>query len=299
MASLTLRMLNAQRQPLDDQVDVDVVAVRTNATAWQKRGTSGKTKIQVTGLTAGAPYSIRVFPVRHRPVGQFALASQNDQRPTVVELYCPVHPLRVVEPMYPAYGTLDQPLRTVLERSTLETPAGTPAPVPPPGKTQGESLYEGLDALQKAGLLNLWCKMSQTAIGNASTWAFVNDLYRVRGDRVFANVRIDFRDQVKNAVAGTLFHDVPESQHNPGPGFAHAGSFKTPERYGNLQLTFFASVDAPLRFQLDADIDDAGGIGHAFQVLEHFLTGGETHPYDIHEILTFYQGLTPGYTLRV
>ena len=78
-----------------------------------------------------------------------------------------------------------------------------------------------------------------------------------------------------------------------------AKSFKTRDRYGNLQLTFFASTTAPLAFKLDADIDDAGGIEHAFQVLDHWMTHGETHPFDIHEILTFYQRLDTGYELVV
>jgi hypothetical protein len=64
-------------------------------------------------------------------------------------------------------------------------------------------------------------------------------------------------------------------------------------------LTFFASASSPLRFKVDADIDDAGGLGHAFQVLRNFLTHQPTHPYDIHEILVFDQLLSVPYTLLV
>ena len=141
--------------------------------------------------------------------------------------------------------------------------------------------------------------MRHTPLGDSSCWDFVGDLFRVRGDRIFGNVTIDFRDRVKNAVAGGLFRAVDQSLHRPGPGFTAAGSFKTRDRYGNLQLTFFSSIDPPLRFQVDADIDDAAGIEHAFQVLDHAITGDETHPYDIHEILTFHQGLQVGYELPV
>jgi broad specificity phosphatase PhoE len=43
----------------------------------------------------------------------------------------------------------------------------------------------------------------------------------------------------------------------------------------------------------------ADQIEHGFQVIGHELTGGVTHPYDIHEILTFYQHLNVGYDLSV
>jgi len=90
---------------------------------------------------------------------------------------------------------------------------------------------------------------------------------------------------------------VSGSLHTPPPGFGHAGSFKTEEQYGNLQLTFFASLAAPLTFKVDADIDDAKGLGHAFQVLRNWVTQGTTHPYDIHEILVFRQEVTLPYQL--
>jgi hypothetical protein len=80
-------------------------------------------------------------------------------------------------------------------------------------------------------------------------------------------------------------------------GFDRAGSFK--ERgvpYGGLQVTLFTDGEVT---EADIDVDDAGGLGHVFQVLDHFFTRGETHPYDIHQILTFHQGVDPGYRLVV
>ena len=130
-------------------------------------------------------------------------------------------------------------------------------------------------------------------------WQFVNDLYRIRGDRFFANVRLDFRDQVKTAVRGERFLKVDGGLHNPPTGYTLSDSFKTTENYGNLQLTFFASTTTPLEFRVDSDIDDAGGIGHVFQVVRNWLTGSQTHPYDIHQILAFHQALKPQYDLSV
>jgi len=116
----------------------------------------------------------------------------------------------------------------------------------------------------------------------------------LRGDRIFARVQKALRDEVKNGVLSDMFIEVSGSLHTPPPNFQPANSFKTLEPYGNLQLTFFANP-ATLEFLVDADVDDAGGIQHLFQVLEHALEGSETNPYDIHEILIFYQHIDPGY----
>jgi hypothetical protein len=62
------------------------------------------------------------------------------------------------------------------------------------------------------------------------------------------------------------------------------------------QVTFFSNP-ATLDFKADIDIDDAAGLEHAFQVIGHLITDGDTNPYDIHEILVYRQLLDPGYTL--
>jgi hypothetical protein len=90
---------------------------------------------------------------------------------------------------------------------------------------------------------------------------------------------------------------VSGSLHTPPPGYCAAGSFKTADQYGNLQLTFFASEQPPLTFKVDADIDDAAGLGHVFQVMRNWLTHGTTHPYDIHQILVYRQEVALPYEL--
>jgi hypothetical protein len=89
---------------------------------------------------------------------------------------------------------------------------------------------------------------------------------------------------------------VDGSLHHPPSGFDRAGSFKTEDRYGNLQLTFFVRGDEWLA---DIDIDDAGGLEHVFQVVRNAVTGRPTHPYDIHQILIAWQQTDPGYELVV
>lgn len=299
MSTLNIRILNAGRTPLDDTVDVDVTLMRTNEQKARVRNHSGRKKLTVKDLAGGETYLLKVFPMRHRPVGRFVMAPPG-AKPLTVDVVCPVHPQRVADVEFPDYNALDNALRGVLERSTLERDAALP-PLPPgdAARSPGRMLYESLTRIECAGLMNLFSKMSHTPVGDVTAWSYVTDVYRVRGDRIFANVTLEFRDRVKNAQAGGGFKEAPELLHTPGPGFEPAGSFKTREIYGNLQLSFFSSTTAPLRFEVDADIDDAGGIEHAFQVLEHFFTHGETHPYDIHEILLFYQQIDPGYGLIV
>lgn len=86
------------------------------------------------------------------------------------------------------------------------------------------------------------------------------------------------------------------SLHHPPAGFDRAGSFKTEDRYGNLQITFFVRGDEWLA---DIDIDDAAGLEHVFQVVHNAVTGRPTHPYDIHEILIAWQQTDPGDELLV
>lgn len=47
----------------------------------------------------------------------------------------------------------------------------------------------------------------------------------------------------------------------------------------------------------DIDLDDHKGIKHAADVLKHKITGKNTDPYDLHQILIYFQGLDPDYRL--
>jgi hypothetical protein len=49
-----------------------------------------------------------------------------------------------------------------------------------------------------------------------------------------------------------------------------------------------------MTFKADLDIDDAVESAR-FQVLRNFFTDSPTHPYDIHQLLTFHQRIRPPY----
>ena len=286
MGALLVRVCNAKRHALDDHMDVQVSSTRTDATVARALDVPGQTPVKFANLTEGQPYIVKVFPTRHRPVAQFAIAGPDDA-PTVVQMHCPIHPERVRAVTFPEYDAVHSELRRVLDCSTVEGIEG-----------QGAQLYRGLNDTQKAGLFNLFAKMFNVGFDERRTvWSFVDRLFRVRADRVFVDVQPPLRDLIKGAVAAERFREVSGSLHTPPGGFCQAGSFKTSEEYGNLQLTFFSSLATPLTFKVDADIDDAAGLGHAFQVLRNWVTKGTTHPYDIHQILVFRQEVALPYDL--
>ena len=286
MGAILVRVGNAGRKPLDDRMDIQVVSPQTDRTVAAVSDIAGQQPVRFDGLAERQPYLVRVFPSRHRPVAQFVIAGP-DAEPAAVHLYTPLHPERVRAVTFPPYDTLQPDLRRVLDGSTVEGIEG-----------RGSTLYGQLADIQKAGLFNLFTKMRAFGFDDRRTiWFFVDRLFRVRADRIFCDVQPALRDLVKSAVTADRFREVSGSLHTPPPGFCPAGSFKTLEHYGNLQLTFFASVEAPLSFKVDADIDDAAGLGHAFQVIRNRVTQGTTHPYDIHQILVFRQEAAPPYEL--
>ena len=278
MGEIRVRVGNANRLPLDDTMDVYLINASTDSTVKTVSDVPGHATVKFDGLIERQAYLVKVVPVRHRPVAEIVIAG-SDESPTSVQLFAPLHPEKVKSASFPPYDQLDAALQRVLDRSTLEA-----------GGTQGRALYDALDNTQKAGLFNLFARMSGVGLGAGRTvWSFVESVFGVRGDRIFVDVQAELAPLVGESVAAELFRDVPGGLHEPPSGFVPAGSFKTGERHGNLQLTFFTSAAPPAVFKVDADIDDAAGIGHVFQVLRNSITHGTTHPYDIHQILVFRQ----------
>jgi hypothetical protein len=285
-SSITVSFTDAYGEPLGDRVDVVVRSQQRNRTVFEKKNLDGAKTLVIGGLAPLEVCAVQVFPVRHRPVSHFVRAGSPP-----LALPCPVDPERVTRMVAPPYDALAGRAQTVLQASALDHP---------PLNVAGPDLYLALEDIPRAGFLNLVAKMNDTKLLDGSAVLdHVGSLYRVRGDRVFADVALGLRDLVKTAVDARRFEPVDGSLHDPPAGYKLVDSYKTiPDKYGNLQVTFFASVDAPLRFKADIDIDDAQGIEHVFQVLSHWITGEGTHPFDIHQILLAHQGLDPGYRLE-
>ena len=292
MGTLSVQVRNAEHEPIEDRFEVRVFSSATGAMVGVARDVPGRRTVKFDDLASGQSYRIQVFAERRRPVSHLVMLPPS--KPLTVEVCCPLHPDRVVASI-PDFDGLPAALGDVLRKSVLEGATAS-----------GADLYSSLDEKQRAGLLNLFAKMSSFKFDETrSVWGSVQRVYRIRPDRVFVDVDLDLRDRVKSALAthrfrdrdGTNFRDVDGRLHTPPPGFDSGGSFKTTDPYGNLQLSFFSSRTTPLAFKVDADIDNAAGIGHAFQVLNHWITGGDTDPYDIHQILAFRQDVPLFYQL--
>ena len=106
-------------------------------------------------------------------------------------------------------------------------------------------------------------------------------MVRLEQDRIFVKTTAALLEEAAHSNA---FHAVSAALHDPMPGFQIGKSFKTFDRYGNLQLTFQRRGDSGDDYAADVDIDDAQGFEHIFQVLRNAIEG-PTNPYNIHEIL--------------
>jgi hypothetical protein len=231
-------------------------------------------------------YLVEINPSAYLPVSHFITIQSSGI--TEMEVVVPIDPRKVKSVEFPVYANLPADLQTILDRSdkilTFE------------GK-KGEEFYNATDEIRKACLLNIAAKCASTRLSNGKTvLPYIDKIFELRGERFFAGIPRELREETKNSVSEELFRPVSGALHTPPAGFSDAGSFKTFDKYGNLQLTFFAKGD---EWVADIDIDDAAGLEHIFQVLDHKVTGRHTHPFDIHEILIARQRIDPGYSFLV
>jgi len=284
---LTLELVDVYGDRIGERVDI---ALFNQGLAERKvvRSVDAGRRITITNLQEGVHglYRIEIDPPSYLPINRFVTIPSG--RPGELSLACPVDPGKVVQVEFPAYRGLPETLQSLLTDSNQVQGFGGLA---------GAPLYGALDDLRKAGMLNIFAKSTRTRFpdGHAVTDYF-QTLRELRQDRYFVSVSADLRSETKNSVANGLFRPVPDTLHSPPLGFVGAGSFKTDDRYGNLQLTFWQNGADMVA---DVDIDDAGGLEHVFQVVRNAVSGRPTHPYDIHEILLAYQEIDPGYRLLV
>jgi hypothetical protein len=285
--TLRLVLQDVRGKRLDERVDISLRhQVLSDQRLIKKVDAS---KIIVVGDLHAAPqgtYRITVDPPSYLTVSQFVNIKAGS--PTDLTLPFPVDPKKIKAVKFPPFADLPEPARELLTASdTVNAFEGH----------AGEDLYDSVDPVRRAGFLNIVAKAGATLLGNGRpVLEYFSHLRELRGDRFFVVASKELRAETKNSVAEGLFRGVDGSMHHPPEGFAGAGSFKSEDHYGNLQLTFFLCGDDCL---VDVDIDDAAGLAHVFQVARNELTGRPTHPYDIREILIAYQGIDPGYTFEL
>ena len=232
-------------------------------------------------------YLVEVDAPSYQPVSQYVSIPASGA--CGLNVCLPVNPARVTSMSRPEPQTLLQDLHDFLDAAQM----------PSFGGAKGIDLYNALPDIPCAGLFNLVTKARNTLLSSGrSALSYLGPMVELYGDRLFAEVTPELPAECARSEAAGILHSVPDALHQPRPGFQHAGSYKTFDHYGNLQLTFSSTPDAK-RWMVDMDIDDAQGLEHIFQVVHNAVTGEPTHPYNIHEILVSFQKLDPGYSLSV
>lgn len=281
--TLKLRLVDVNDRLLAEQVDV-MLRHQSTSSPMVVRATATK-QLVVTNVTAGV-YQVHVDPGSYLPGGQFVMIPVSGQ--ASLTMVFAVDPAKVKRAVFPPFEELsDDGQRILTDTRDL---LGFPGP-------SGPGLYDRVDTIRKAGLLNILAKSGATRLPNGrSVSSYVERVNELRGDRFFAVVPKELREETKNSVQTGLFEPASQHLHRPPDGFTDAGSFKTRDHYGNLQLTFFSNG---ADWVADVDIDDANGLAHIFQVLRNHLTNRPTHPFDIHQIFARHQKLASGYELEV
>jgi hypothetical protein len=286
--TLRLEVQDVYGKPIPEKIDI--ILRHRVLSDFRRVSANGAKKIEIKNLF-GDPqgaYQLDVDAPSYQFVRQFI--NMKSSGITQLTITLPIDPDKVKGVNFPAFSSLDPTVKALLNQSSNV--------ISFEGMT-GKALYDALDSdpIRKAGMLNIFAKTRATGFGNdRNVLSHVQELTEVRGDRFFAVVSKELRSETKNSIDKGLFHEANQSLHKPLPGFLSQGSFKTADRYGNLQLSFSAREE---EWRSDVDIDDAGGLEHVFQVLRNKLSGKPTHPYNIHEILVNFQKLDPGYTFTV
>ena len=278
---LELTFVDVDGNKLNDTVDINL---RHHVLSDERRvtGHDARRSIAIAELQTEPQglYKLEVRPKFYRPVSRFVTIPASGS--TKQDVVLPINPAHA-SPVFPKYDRLDDRLKGVLTRSReVKGHVGL----------SGEALFNAIDDEAKAGLLNISRKSLVTPFRDGADLLPHVTLLSISGDRCLVEVPPAVSEQVSSE--GELFRPVDGGLHDAPPGFQPAGSFKTADAFGNLQLTFFRQGD---RWVADVDIDDAAGIGHVFQVARNHLTGKPTHPYNIHQILMAHQHLDPGYRL--
>ncbi len=167
----------------------------------------------------------------------------------------------------------------------------------------GQAQWAGLNPRNRATIFNLSAKVFRETTGadqrlielvNTIDQTWLDEQHRERiyalVDSALPNSLLSYPDKFEQ-VSGVLHH-FPPGGWAPING---PDSFKTRDAAGNIQFTFARNGDGQV--MADVDLDDHKGIQHAADVLKHKITGKDTDPYDIHEILIYFQRLDPGYRL--
>ena len=291
MASLKLVLTDAAGDDLVDHLSIDLFALQSSTHLQVNSDIKGSLQINNIDISTGPFYRVMISPSNHREMQGFV--SLSESRVTKFAAAVPVDPSQVQGIAAPDFTKLSTPAATILNQSQVPLFGDGSG-----GFLQGQQLYSALDRfpLLKACFLNITAKSAATRLpDNQRVLDSMLGMVRIEQDRLFVKVTPALVEETSHSNA---FHPVNAALHDPLPGYKIISSFKTFDRYGNLQLTFQRQGDTGVDYVADVDIDDAQGVEHIFQVVRNSVNG-PTNPYDIHDILLQQKPpVDPGYAFN-
>jgi len=276
-ASLRLVLTDAAGQDLNDHVVADLFSLSSSQRYQAVESIARELVINGIDVSAGRFYRVMISPANHSVVQNFVGLS--DGGTTDLTAPVPIDPQKVTAISAPGFALLPSQAQQVLNLAKsprFNDGAG--------GFLQGPDLYSALTEypLLKACFLNIVAKAGATGLpGGGSCLDNFQGVVRLEQDRFFVQTSAALVEETSHSNA---FHSVSAALHDPMPGYHIVSSFKTFDRYGNLQLTFQRRGDTGDDYAADVDIDDAQGFEHIFQVLRNTVAG-PTNPYSIRDIL--------------
>jgi hypothetical protein len=272
-----LVLTDAAGQALNDHVVLDLFSLNSSRRYQVVERMAGELIIDGIDVSAAPFYRVMVSPANYS-VMQF-FVSLSDGSITNFTAPVPIDARKVGSISAPDFTALPGPAQNVLklaESPRFNDGAG--------GFLHGPELYSALTQypLLKACFLNIVAKSGATGLPDGSSCLdHFQGVVRLEQDRFFVRTSAALVEETGHSNA---FHSVSAALHDPMPGYHTVSSFKTFDRYGNLQLTFQRRGDTGDDYAADVDIDDAQGFEHIFQVLRNTVEG-PTNPYNIHDIL--------------
>ncbi|HEV2864056.1 MAG TPA: hypothetical protein VGX48_23870 [Pyrinomonadaceae bacterium] len=295
--TVTLDFRDAARRPIKDNVRLTFDNLKRKSLSFRIERDKFPLVLNDVPAFPDGNWTVFVQPERYRPKTFFINLASGGTK--VCEEFFFLHSAQA-RPVFPSADAVFSEakwadLAALLKKTTV-------------GNLSGQELFSDLvrkksNHLLAGGLLNLHARSQAVTLPSGKTvFSYFNSVDLILQDRIYAMVSDDLHADVLKSVKKKVLEAAPGNLHEfhlPSGDYTMLkkdSSFKTPERVGNMQLTF-AENDKGKRV-VDADVDEAKGIKHAFEVLSHVFTGGRTHPYDIHQILThFYEDISLGYDL--
>jgi hypothetical protein len=265
---LKLELTDILDRDLDDDTLIELADTRGSRRYRNEQRVQRAVTLRGIRGCPAALYRVRVAPQHYRPRQFFVSLKEGEAASRRIAF--PGEPGKVAGILAPAHSRLPPTLQRLFS----------------------ETVYASLAPLQKACLLNLAAKAAATILGGASScldhWIRILTFQQ---DRLLIHTTAALEVA---AASSPLFENADAVLHAAPAGYRRTRSFKTKDPHGSLQLTFFRCSEGGEDRLVDADIDEAQGLEHLFEIMRNAVRG-PTNPYDVREILIAGQRIDPGY----